>query len=236
MDAGSARKLFFLSAWIHLLLSQQFVASLDDAFVLKNGKSPAEKKKTKVKEFQFDLAQYGHLRCLGYPLNSLLDRCQERCVDHDLVSHPGSDLTETSRTMRGYLIEILGSSYVPNFGYVENEETAKSVDESATELKTIPTANKDSKEAGAVGHVISREITREENTTMSLEEMEALLSGDQEMAKETPTAAAETVNDEANFTAFPSNDALEMSQPRKSWVKCETWDPCAIGTLPGYPH
>ena len=65
---GQTRSLFFLSAWIRLLLSQRFVAALDQRLsvtsLFKN-----------VNPLELPLARFDHLKSLGYSLNSLLDRC-----------------------------------------------------------------------------------------------------------------------------------------------------------------
>lgn len=70
-----------------------------------------------------------------------------------------------------------------------------------------------SKEKVDQGSIINDEGTP--TVKMSLDDMEELLSD-----------VPKNVDDEENP---PSTKA------RPSWVRCESWDPCAIGTLPGYP-
>ena len=65
VDAGSARKLYFLSAWIRLLLSQLFVAKLDSTFV---SKKASKTKGTKTTELE--LAELSWLQKLQYPCKS----------------------------------------------------------------------------------------------------------------------------------------------------------------------
>lgn len=103
MDPGSARKLFFLSAWIRLLLSQQFISTIDPTYVV--SKTANSKKNGSI---ELTLAELSYLQKLGYPLNSIADRCSALDVDPDLRS--------TSRDILRSLEEILGESRVPSCG------------------------------------------------------------------------------------------------------------------------
>jgi hypothetical protein len=56
-----------------------------------------------------------------------------------------------------------------------------------------------------------------EKATVSLDEMEALLS-----------------DDESDPVQETRRVKSQMAQARPAWVKCTAWDPCSIGTLAGY--
>jgi hypothetical protein len=231
------RELFFLSAWIRLFLSQRFVAALDRRLAAKSVSSKNNN------PLELPLAQLDHLECLGYPLNSLLDRCR-RFNDHSqnsndsngnrnysfpIVSKPG--LTKTRRAIIRSLETILGDKKTNNFGYSETTGPLQDVQHDRTQEKKDDTISK-----------IEPEIS---SGAMSLDEIEKLLSMDNNgnAQKESETKPkSNTVGRNDIFKGSPielSETTLmgETEPPirRLAWIRCERWDACAIGILPGYP-
>jgi hypothetical protein len=230
VDAGSARKLYFLSAWIRLLLSQQFVSKLDREFASKN------KKNGSSTELAF--AKFSHLEKLKYPLNSICDRCCE------YSDHP--ELRKASQDVLQSLEEIMGSERFRNFGVPgigpPPAEPHHMGEPSFPETSQVPSVSPETTVASATPRQAMN------GCKTSLEDMEALLSDDDESGisngspqqdiiqhdGKKPESAQKTdgLEDEKEIDA---TDDPRMAEKRPTWVRCATWDACSIGTLPGYP-
>ncbi|CAJ1954557.1 unnamed protein product [Cylindrotheca closterium] len=265
IDPGSARKLFFLSAWIRLLLSQQYVSAVDPTYVVPKASSK------KNGSIELTLAELSFIQKLGYPLNSIADRCSAQNGDPDLRT--------TSQDILQSLEEILGENRVPRFGLLI---ASPSTDPSPVEGPSLPshlqlpTDSSDHDENSSVASQetctslddgmegarlpSSYETTENpvdevgENASalvdgMSLAEMEALLSEQQSPAR---AIGMEDVNkQETKHPATPNIVSQEMpfggdttmgdaskrhEQPKRiAWTKCSSWDSCSLGTLPGHP-
>lgn len=227
MDLGSARKLYFLLAWIRLLLSHRFVVTLDEAFSAENSSSEGEKK-TKSASSGLMLAKLKHLNCLEYPLYRLLDRCRrwQKISNRTLTIKPDAhhDLRSASHEIRQWLEEILGSQ----------------ISDMESEGQKLPDANSNS--VSLPMDVEHRENLERNGLSLvkgaiSLEEMEALLADgaqgpvqqtdDAPIQASTPILAVDVMEDTA------AKQVVNITRP--AWVRCTNWDSCAIGTLPGYP-
>jgi len=242
-DAGSTRKLFFLSGWVRLLLSQRFVAALDRNLLVKNVSNKMNN------PLESPLAQLNHLESLGYPLNSLLDRCL-RFSEHHESANGGdgsnrsrnkllaySDSTKTGRAIIQCLETILGGKQTSNFGCPDTTVSMQGV-RHTIELGFSRRKTGKKKEA------IPNAEVKTPPGAMSLDEMEAMLlyndgvHHNEEETKTTPITDGASENLKPPIFG-PSNEAstreAEPPKRRSAWVRCERWDACAIGTMPGYP-
>eukprot|EP00533_Pseudo-nitzschia_delicatissima_P005286 CAMPEP_0116085178 /NCGR_PEP_ID=MMETSP0327-20121206/4187_1 /TAXON_ID=44447 /ORGANISM="Pseudo-nitzschia delicatissima, Strain B596" /LENGTH=713 /DNA_ID=CAMNT_0003576153 /DNA_START=113 /DNA_END=2251 /DNA_ORIENTATION=- len=185
-DEGSTRKLYFLSAWIRLLLSNRFVAALDQNLSAKNISSK------NYNPLELPLAQLGHLECLGYPLNSLVDRCRggNKHSTGSTVPHPG--LTETSRSVINCLETILGETKTDNFGDPETIQSPQDNHE-----KVLPRI---SERSGEKKHGTTNNNEAEISSgAMSLDEMEKLLLlDDNDNCNEPTTTTEPSINESSN--------------------------------------
>ena len=232
-DGGSTRKLYFLSAWIRLLLSHRFVAALDQNLSLKSISSKYDN------PLELPLAQLDHLECLGYPLNSLLDRCRGGNKHSTVSTVPDPGLMETSRSVIHCLETILGEIKVDIFGDLEtiqspqddHEKALPSISERLEEKKHGTTNNNEP------------EIS---SSAMSLDEMEKMLlldDNDNDNSNEPATTTEPIINESSNVVEqslieLPDTKFTRKQQAlirRPAWIKCERWDACSIGSLPGYP-
>jgi ribosomal biogenesis protein LAS1 len=224
VDAGSARKLYFLSAWIRLLLSQLFTAKLDPEFISKSSK-------TKGTKTELVLAQLSHLQKLEYPLNSLCDRCIER--------DDSNELRKTSRAVLHSLEEILGAKRVPNFGIRHIKAPVAIIDNSTVQEGPRPLISSEQmlseqQEASTFSPDKTEAHTSPAASAckMSLHDIEAMLSDDEPQLTEGDISTNEAVDERKNGV----NGSLpQATQKRPAWIRCASWDPCSIGTLPGYP-
>ena len=209
MDSGSARKLYFLSAWIRYLLSEQFIGDVTSSSEVSNNRSNET-----TEPSELPLASLSALQNVQYPLNSLCDRC---CTDDD---HRHSELRMTSRALAELFSEILGSSRSPSFRDKKNSpinptNKPMSVKQIETQVDTndLLRSDKDPKKASDSDNLQINQHG-EGQGMLSLNEMEAMLSDTEEI-------------DNAKVA--------QESEKRSAWVRCTSWDPCSIGTRPGYP-
>ena len=236
------RELFFLSAWIRLFLSQRFVAALDRRLAAKSVSSKNNN------PLELPLAQLDHLECLGYPLNSLLDRCR-RFNDHSqnsnnsngnknynfpIVSKP--DLTKASRAIIRSLETILGDKKTENFGYPETTGALQDV-----QHDVVPSLSKRIQEKK--DDTISKVESEMSSGAMSLDEIEKLLSMDND-GKAQEESETKTKSNTVGRSDIFKGSPIELSETtlvgeteppirRPAWIRCERWDACAMGTLPG---
>lgn len=111
LDAGSERKLYFLSSWVRFLLSREFHMHNDVSVALYrkqdlSKKSPLTWTKAE-REFLESPAPYSVLAQAGLPLNSLCDRCIETSK---------ADLPSGSHALSAILNDILGDQRASNHG------------------------------------------------------------------------------------------------------------------------
>ncbi|KAG7340860.1 hypothetical protein IV203_024403 [Nitzschia inconspicua] len=233
MDPSSARKLYFLYGWIQFVLSQRFVASLDDAFRVVHDTEAGvvdDKSKPKQRNDYFDgitMARLEHLQCLEYPLYSLLERC--RPIDETNITtttttttstldNGDDDPRSTSKGIHDCLLDILGSQseqlQVDTANAAETQYLESHDDDQNVITTTTATTNTETTEA----------------TKLSLDDMEALLAEEKD-ENDSEDGLGEN-HDGSIVTAHNSS----MTRPAScAWRRCDVWDPCAIGTLPGYP-
>jgi hypothetical protein len=235
MDPGSARKLFFLSSWIRLLLSQRFVIALDQSLRI-------DQRKGNNSTGELALATLDQLNCLAYPLNSLFDRCRD-CHDiqdmetsgddpsNSMQHGPAEDLRKTSRDILQSLEEILGSKQIRNFGYLELDTYSVGVNIDSANME-----KEEEEETPTSIEIATVNLTPKKSGNISLDEMEALLSDHCEQQQDSTPLPEQNGDGEIKPGFRPSDEASEEHQPvRPTWVRCKVWDPCALGTLPGYP-
>jgi len=220
IDTGSSRKLYFLSAWIRLLLSQRFVAALDRTFSMNSSNRYSYgQKKGNTNPLELPLAQLNHLEILGYPLYNILGRCLQHKCDYNnnigndnMISSSVSDSTKTSGSIIHSLEKILGTKKTDKFRYSYGIGGINNVAFHQNQLvgKTNNTSDK-------TVHSIS------------LDEMEAMLS-------DSHCEVLETVsNDDGHNVTKKETAEMGMTEPlslpnRPAWIRCEHWDPCSIGS------
>ena len=219
------RKLYFLSAWIRLLLSQRFVAALDQSFAVTTISSKNSN------PLELPLAQLSHLEYLGYPLESLLDRCRRFHSSRSIAAKPG--LTETSQSVVRCLEAVFGQTNAGNFGYPE-------MDEPQPDTKQNVSGNINEKG----DNVLAETDAGISSEAMSLDEMEKmLLSEDDDNRNEVRDEPELRTNNDSDFVEQASTTLTETNGTsadseapirRPAWIRCERWDACAIGSLPGY--
>lgn len=230
VDAGSSRQLHFLSAWVHLLLSQRFIAAIDRKFSIFSSmkRKSNNQRRGETHPSELPTAQISHLETLGYPLNSLLDRCIQHnrnstANNNDTISsNVISDSTKTSLGIIQSLEKIVGTQRTENFGYFYESDKVNAQHEDPTNDQT-----NDSKNTAVV--------------VMSLDEMEGLLSDSRgafgEVISKTDTnlnviKAPNMVSEEASIKSNAPNIGSHPNRP--AWIRCKRWDTCSIGSLPGY--
>jgi ribosomal biogenesis protein LAS1 len=193
LDAGSERKLYFLTSWIRFLLSKQFHVHFDTSitFHSKNNLSKKAASSWAMDEGDFmeSPASYSVLCQAGLPLNSLCDRF--------------ADASESGHRRHSHALAvmfngILGVERVPTAGMSAGDDSHARTDFALLEAPTTD--------------------------NLSLAEMELVLSNGagQDSAKEKGQTT------ETAGMNVPSN-------VKSVWTKCQSWDACAIGSLPGHP-
>jgi hypothetical protein len=194
-------------------------------------KNSSGQKKGNTNPLELPLAQLNHLESLGYPLNSLLDRCLKHNRDHNDGNDNGktrsSSISDSMKTSRGIirsLKKILGAKKTDNFGYSYEIDEIKNV--IFHETQNIGTTS--------ISHPGETDNTNMKSVdSMSLDEMEAMLSGNHEVVETISTDVDQTPNT-ALETPIGMAEIASCSK-RPAWIRCKQWDPCSIGTLPGYP-
>jgi len=221
VDAGDERKLFFLNRWVTYLVSREFHSHFDPHLgVFPRGKVDLTRKRVwkwsgAEKAFMADCAPSEAIHRWQFPLNSLYERCNS--------SPCGVELT--------LLLKKAGGDHILD-------------QETKIDCSTKSQTDVDQKESGAKQSLQPTQETQERSppssqlkrgaSGMSLEQMEALLSGSDaegDHGDESKPAGATQAFDVANDSTVlkePANETI-------AWTLCKSWDPCAIGTLPGYP-
>jgi len=217
MDPGDERKVFFLSSWIKYLLSREFQSHFDPHIgTYPKGNIDLARKKywkwTKSeKAYMADCAPLEVLRRWHFPLNSLFDRCNE-----SLAARSNRKVAELAAVFK----EAAGESFVQGMGL--GDAMQRKAD--GNEMADVALCKDDKTK--------SLHKAVETSSSLTLEQVEALLSdsdpddGKDVDAKPTKDAEGSHPNEVAVTNAADSGAA---------WIMCKSWDPCAIGTLPGHP-
>jgi hypothetical protein len=148
------------------------------------------------------------LNALGIPLNSLCDRCSGRST-----SKENEELFATRGRLATFFAELLGLARVQTPG-VDLVDDERALEQGPIEASTATNGNK--KTVAATSEVLS------------LDEIEKLLDGPNGFLTKKPEQGC--VDNSSYGEVHTTNLAT-----RSAWVRCESWDPCSIGTLPGLP-
>ena len=228
MDAGDQRKLFFLSRWVKYLVSREFHSHFDPHLgVFPKGKIDLTRKRvwkwTEAElSFMADCAPFEALHRWQFPLNSLHQRC---------TSSP-------SASGGGKVTELI--SLFKKAGGDHSDDTVKVAGDVKTHADvnhgqaTSPEQNDAEGRNAEEKLSLSSPHLKGGASGMSLEQMEALLSDSDAEDDHGDKSKPEGVND-----ANDDGDApLESPSNGEgtAWRQCTSWEPCAIGTLPGYPY
>jgi ribosomal biogenesis protein LAS1 len=194
MDAGSTRKLYFLTSWARYLVSFGLLAHIDRSIKMGSDRGKDASRP----------APLALLKKLGYPLNSLCDRCSRSEQEASGPLYRRS----TSRQLAKFFAGILGDDRVQSFG----------VDLTATDAPG-ESESSDDPQPKSVALVPQNNASAESGLTLA--EMEAMFSSADGPAAE----------------KLPAVDMKppKMLAPRTAWLRCTSWEPSALGTLPGYP-
>ena len=156
------------------------------------------------------------LRSVNYPLNSLCDRI----IDCESSSKAQCS---TTRELKELLLEILGTERCeiiltqPNI--LPNDPTNKSSDPVQSKTKTISDSV-----------AIQQESAKSLDGPLSLDEMEALLS-----SGASPQVAEQKVEECPAEEDIMEDGKSNLQSRPTAWTRCQSWEPCAIGAMPGFP-
>lgn len=210
VDPGSVRKLFFLSSWIRVMVSEVFVSKL-----YPDGKGTTTTVKGKKGKHSADvaLASYESIQPLRYPLNSLCDRLTT------------DGYHQTSQDMLQTFTEILGPNRVVGCGILLRPDPI-------VKGSLIPPSCVVEQEQGKETMVEHGPALPDGK--MSLDEMEALLSSEDESEPKVllPSSKNEASTAQVTTTELPVVESPDRPIP---WSRCTAWDECTIGSMPGRP-
>lgn len=217
IGADDDRKLFFLGGWVKYLVSREFHSHFDPHLgVFPRGKVDLTRKKVwkwteAEKSFMADCAPFEALHRWKFPLNGLHERCT-RSLSTDINGKVAELISLFKKAGRDHILDdntevaIVAKAQTG----VEKKETAQEMSLPITHLK-----------GDASG--------------MSLEQMEAFLSdsdaeGDRGDKKKPggDTQVRDVTGDGDAIRTKPKGDIA-------AWSQCNSWEPCAMGSLPGYP-
>ena len=204
--AGRKRKLYFLQHWIYYLLSNEFYCFLQWHDVIWKGSRNIQQRPRE--RWTEDLLL--HMES-GAPLD-VLKRVRlplNSVCDRLLVEGEGECCKEMVRVLE----DILAEDRVP----------LKVARKALIFKRTIEDVHSDPKASLSEKKVCIDSTSDKSSTTLlALEEMEGMLL--EEDDKSEPTCIPQIVND----------NSKDNGDKIKPWTLCQTWDPCAIGTLPGF--
>jgi hypothetical protein len=220
------RTLCCVSFWIRFLLSRSFLSLLCPSTSSTKGiitEASSSKKRQKIHDISTNedsfLAPLSVLqKQMEYPLNSICDRLRQQLS----VSNP-SDF-KTSRELEQLFLETLGESRQVNFGVelphvpqdkpslVEIDGACNATAQKSSESTTSPAAHR---------------------IIFSLAELETMLSEGGEARLHKCDSSANSAGLDGRSSKNVPDQLHESKRP--AWVKCKSWEPCAIGALPGYP-
>lgn len=147
------------------------------------------------------------------PLRALLERCQSLPEPPPVLAQSLSDI----------LLQVIGEERAP----VNELEHARAAPPSPHSPKVDATNDEEEKEKP----VVSTKTSTTSSAALSLEDMESMLA--QQPA--TQSAAPETTTLPPPLDS-PVETPLSKDPPRVApWTRCTSWEPCPIGSLPGYP-
>jgi hypothetical protein len=217
MDPGDERKVLFLSSWIKYLLSREFQSHFDPHIgTYPKGNIDLTRKKywkwTKLEqEYMSDCAPLEVLQRWHFPFNSLFDRCNESSA-----AKANRKVAELAAVFK----EAAGESFLPSMGLGDKMQQQTDGKEMADETLCNDDKTKSS-------HKVV-----EASSSLTLEQVEALLSdSDPDDGKDVGTKPTEDAQGKHPYKGADTNAADSGA----AWIMCKSWDPCAIGTLPGYP-
>jgi Las1-like len=184
-----------LEQWVRHLLSRKFISKV---FKYSGDTHSPE---TKVNGVSY--APWSVLKILQVPLNRLCDR---------LVHANRSGTRPVAKALSDLFCAILGDDRCVNYGIAGID----ALPEGPTE-GSLPTLA-----AAAPSNEIPQSTA--ESTPMSLDAMEALLSGD-------PHPMGLSQGDDEKGPDVPPRDSVAPSSSKPLfWVRCRSWEPCALGT------
>ena len=216
------RQLVYLCSWVEYLLSRSFLLSTGT-----DGKQS--------KSSQLDL-----LRVRQVPLGGLLDRCETLVASNppsvsfslpaatsasSLLAVSQNSCKRLARVFREILEQ--GVESVPRPVLDRREQDSETVNQPFDAATT-------EKPSGFFASLAANAETKPSgfpSGKLSLDELETLLNIDQSEHMKAPTTQGANV--EAADKEMQAANSETNTEPR--WVLCDTWEPCAIGTLPGYP-
>jgi len=149
------------------------------------------------------------LQAFNYPLNGICDRLESSSTPENLQAD------STVHRLQLFLSGILRDHRVLERGCIDRSQQP-----------VIPIEIYPSPKATVKG----------DSSSLSLDEIEALLLED------VPRAVSGSTDGHSNGNSLVDQSTGEMPSHRQqkqnqtsAWVKCEMWESCAIGSLPGYP-
>eukprot|EP00978_Attheya_sp_CCMP212_P007420 scaffold17185_cov56-Attheya_sp.AAC.10 len=220
----------------------------------------SRKKKSKWTEaeraFMLRPAPLAVLRIIQFPLNALCDRCEEQLMLQNMNVPPTSTTTagrglgflSATREVKELLQQILLHERVQGHGLGLNLHQRRPLkrqrmctandnneeDEASKMLQTTEDHVSINSRQGKATTSYSYSMARSNNEPMSLADLEAMLSdSDEEDSIMNPNTVPASSMDE-------TKDAQKFCEQVPSctvspWTLCDSWEPCAIGNLPGHP-
>jgi Las1-like len=184
-----------LEQWIRHLLSRKFISK-----IFKYSGEP-HNHETKVNGVSY--APLSVLKILQIPLNRLCDR---------LVHANRSGTRPVAKALSDLFCALLGDERCAHYGI--------------TGIDTLPEVPAEGSVLTVKAAVSSNEIPQRptESVPLSLDAMEALLSGDH------PSMDLPQGDDEKSPDVPPRDSVATASSKPLFWVRCSSWEPCALGT------
>lgn len=210
-DFGRRRKQYFLKHWFYYLLSNDFYYFLHWQDIMWKGSKnirqrPREKWSDSLWKFMEGPAELNLFVKARLPLNSVCDR---------LLLEGCSDVTDE---IANKIVEILGDRRVTTLLEMKKEITLKR--NRGADLLPTKTTERTDDDINASKNVNSP-LKDNESDILDIEEMEKL-------------ASAESNDRECNI----NDEAIVSEEKRRkidrTWVQCDHWDSCTIGSLPGF--
>ncbi len=263
-NAGEHRKLFFVYAWIEYLLSREFFSALVDGKSIANYHDPSasspkstniviidlKKKKSQkwTKDEKMFMQSHAPLEVLllaEIPLNCLCDRCESM---NEVLRYEGS----FTKRLINLFCKILGPNRKICLGSIKHvhqkiSSCSKIDPEFTVDDEHFPKIIPDEKPEKEMDVQPRPSIDKGDNT-MSLEDMEALLSDDDEVINTNPVGENNSTTDSNSAIHVQSTHDLSNHristideesvrscyEEKSPWTLCDHWEPCEIGTLPGF--
>ena len=175
------------------------------------------------------------------------------CLCDRLQQHQHlSSNTSTSQRISELFVEILGYARVVNCGLPiqlterycatvkvpQGDDASPAAQSQSSERVGQNDEETDTCVAGArtaAGDASQPLTTTSETTCAALQDMEAMLT-DNAPSSNTNIASGSGDNKPKEREEARCEVETNAKKPRPAWVRCATWEPCAIGALPGYPY